>query len=267
MLAAPIERALFHRAAAAPARVRAPARSLPQRKLGRSLQAARDAGAVRAWSEVSPAPEAWRSAEPLSEGAPSREAQSNDESQYVTAPVPYDWRRMSSETLKEMPPPPRGVADDVKLRNPLVRSSSARPRGAFKRSFRPAAGWPRRKLPLQLLRPLTLGVSVTPQERLERLGTGWMGAIFEFEGVVVEDCAAEHREVRRGKKHHVSRVSAFLLMPFLRAPGLAVACRGARKVATTRLHAEEGYRDEERTGTNLRGRESVFAPLRSVPAS
>ena len=32
------------------------------------------------------------------------------------------------------------------------------------------------------------------QARLERLGTGWMGAIFEWEGVLVEDRSAEHRQ-------------------------------------------------------------------------
>jgi|APGre2960657423_1045063.scaffolds.fasta_scaffold92868_2 hypothetical protein len=35
------------------------------------------------------------------------------------------------------------------------------------------------------------------QERLERLGTGWMGAVFEWEGVVVEERGGAHREVRK----------------------------------------------------------------------
>lgn len=42
-----------------------------------------------------------------------------------------------------------------------------------------------------------------------------MGAIFEFEGVVVEDCAEEHRQARRLRKDHVSCLSGSCTSPSL----------------------------------------------------
>lgn len=116
-------------AAAAPARPRAPARLVGPTFRGKAvtaLQASRNASLPQAsstaWAEA-PTPEAWRSApdpRPLPSGA---EASPRDDGQeYAAAPVPYDWRRNAvAEPLKELPPPPRGVADDVKLSNPLVR--------------------------------------------------------------------------------------------------------------------------------------------------
>ena len=92
----------------------------------------------------------------------------------VASPLDYGDRG----SLKELPLP-RGVADDARLHNPLVRTVApprcARPQALSKR---PAVSPP----------PL--------QERLERLGTGWMGAVFEWEGVVVDDRSASHKEVR-----------------------------------------------------------------------
>ena len=35
------------------------------------------------------------------------------------------------------------------------------------------------------------------QERLERLGTGWLACVFDWEGVLVDDCSAQHTEARR----------------------------------------------------------------------
>ena len=34
------------------------------------------------------------------------------------------------------------------------------------------------------------------QERLERLGTGWLACVFDWEGVLVDDCSAVHTEAR-----------------------------------------------------------------------
>lgn len=117
--------------AATPARPRAPPRQVgpPLRgKAGSALQARRTSGsaqASRAWAEA-PTPEAWQSAPdtrplPLGGGAEASPGR-DDGAEFAAAPVPYDWRRTStSQPLKEMPPPPRGVADDAKLSNPLVR--------------------------------------------------------------------------------------------------------------------------------------------------
>ena len=47
---------------------------------------------------------------------------------FVPAGAPsYDWTKRSA-TLKPLPPPPAGVADDPAVHNPLVRPAAA-PRG------------------------------------------------------------------------------------------------------------------------------------------
>lgn len=38
---------------------------------------------------------------------------------------------------------------------------------------------------------------MNPLQRLERLGTGWFGVVFEFEGVLVEDMYRDHIKARR----------------------------------------------------------------------
>jgi len=95
------------------------------------------------------------------------------------------WRSANGAELKDLPPPPRGVADDPQLHNPLVRGAHARRRG-----WRSAASVH------QTLLHSRIRADRLRQERLERLGCGWMGAIFEMEGVLVEDRSAEHRQAR-----------------------------------------------------------------------
>ena len=73
-------------------------------------------------------------------------------------------------------PLPISPHDDSRLSNPLARaptSGTADPTSASLFDWQPRL-----------------------QERLERLGTGWMGVIFEFEGVLLEDCAEDHKKAR-----------------------------------------------------------------------
>jgi HAD superfamily hydrolase (TIGR01509 family) len=97
----------------------------------------------------------------LSRTTPSRLCLSPATQQHVTepalAPSPDarsergGWAREGGNALQDAKQfaPPRGVADDVHLANPL--------------------------------------------ERLNRLGTGWFGCVFEWEGVLVADASAHHR--------------------------------------------------------------------------
>ena len=98
---------------------------------------------------------------------------------------PGELRGRNASPLRPLPPPPEGLADDTRLGNPLVRALRVRRRrcgrGCFFRGA-PRLGGRAKRPPLQ--------------ERLQRLGTGWFGAIFEFEGVVVGSEAEVHADVR-----------------------------------------------------------------------
>lgn len=128
------------------------------------------------------------------------------------------------------------------------RPGRAQPAGAPRARFRrlrlgaqPAPRWhPRPGVALRRRR--------ASQERLERLGTGWMGAIFEWEGVIVEDATEEHKEARARPGVEGCGSPGLRSSDALHAAGVAHAGGGAGQAAAAGLHAQEGCGHEKRAG-------------------